>query len=324
MLPVLYGSARRGAIRFGAPITILKEGPGFALIDGGRGPGLVVVTKAMEVAIQKAREGTVGTVWVRNANDITSAFNYSTMALEHDYFGLIMTTAIPFVAPWGGRDRIFSTSPLSFAVPAGAEKPIVFDGSISSVSHGRVVLSARDRVRLPESSLVDEAGHITDDPVPVIIDPYDRNSEQLGAILPLGPKGFGWLILVDVLAGIMSGMTTAKDIPFNASSENPWTGGYFLVAINVGNLVTLDEFKAKIDGLIRNCKTSRLAEGFSEIVLPGERAMREAERRQREGIPVRDEDWGNVSRIASELGIDLEALRAARNRNGSTQQSQEQ
>ena len=44
--------------------------------------------------------------------------------------------------------------------------------------------------------------------------------------------------------------------------------------------------------------------------MEGARAQREAERRRREGIPLRDEDWGNVVRIAGEVGVDLEALRS--------------
>jgi len=36
----------------------------------------------------------------------------------------------------------------------------------------------------------------------------------------------------------------------------------------------ISEFKAKIDGLIRNVKSSRLFEGLTEILLPSERGAR--------------------------------------------------
>ena len=182
---------------------------------------------------------------------------------------------------------------------------------MSAESHGHVVLAARDGRRLAGLSLVEPSGHMTDDPTPIIVDPYDRNSEQLGAILPLGPKGFGWLILVEVLTGLMSGMGAAKHIPFIQTAAEPWSGGIFLMAINIGNLVDLDAFKSRIDGLIRDIKSSRLAAGFEEIVLPGERALAEAERRRRDGIPVRDEDWAYIERVAQETGVDLEAVRPA-------------
>ena len=323
-IPLVFPWVGSGAIRFGVPITVVKEGPAFAVVDGERGPGQIVGTKAMEIAIRKAREATVGSVWVRNSNDFTMATNFSIMALEHDYVGVAMSNGVPLVAPWGGRDQVFNTNPLSFVVPAGEEKPIIFDGSMSSVSHGHAILAARDRVRLPKDSMVDEAGHVTDDSIPIIVDAYERGSPQRGAIMPLGPKGFGWLIWVDVLAGIMSGMSAAKDITVHPSTDNPWTGGFFLMAINVGNLLSIDEFKTNVDDFIRNIKSGRLAEGFSEIVLPGERAMREAERRLREGVPIRPEDWRKLSAIASEVGIDMEALRVSVDEKMSTQQVQEE
>ena len=49
---------------------------------------------------------------------------------------------------------------------------------------------------------------------------------------------------------------------------------------------------------------------YGDVCMEGARAQREAERRRREGIPLRDEDWGNVVRIAGEVGVDLEALRS--------------
>jgi LDH2 family malate/lactate/ureidoglycolate dehydrogenase len=160
--------------------------------------------------------------------------------------------------------------------------------------------------------LVDEQGRVTAETVPFIADVLDRNSPQTAAILPVGAKGFAWLLFVDIFAGLMSGMTTSLPIPFNPTPEQPSTIGHFLMAIDVGRLVPLEEFRRRVDGLIRNVKGSRLAEGFEEIMLPGERAAREAEQRSREGIPVREEEWAKIVAIAQELEIDLDALRAPR------------
>ena len=209
----------------------------------------------------------------------------------------------------GGRDPLFSTNPFSVAIPAGNERPIVIDTSASAMSHGKVIMAARDRRRLPLPVLVDEGGRFTDDPVPFIVGAFDRESPQRGAILPLGHKGFAWVLLVDVLAGIMSGMTASKDIPEPPTKESPSTLGQFLMAIDVSAIMPLPQFKAKIDDLIRSIKGSRLAEGFSEILLPGERAQDEAKRRAREGIPVREEEWAKLVAITDEVGLDLNALR---------------
>jgi len=309
LIRLLYDLLKDGAGRFGTPIRVVKEGPAFAVVDGAHGMGQIVATRAMDIAIKKAGEAGVGIVWTRNTNDIGMVAYYSMRALEHGYVGIAMTNGCPFVAPWGGRDQLFSTNPFSAAIPAGSQRPIVIDTSASAMSHGKVIMAARDRRRLPLPVLVDEEGRFTDDPVPFIVDAFDRESPQRGAILPLGHKGFAWVLLVDVLAGIMSGMTASKDVPEPPTKESPSTLGQFLMAIDVGAIMPLPQFKAKIDDLVRSVKASRLAEGFSEILLPGERAQREAERRAREGIPVREEEWAKLAAIADEIGLDLDALR---------------
>ena len=308
-VPLVYPWIRSGAIRFGQAITIEREGPSFALVDGHSSPGQVCAVRAMEIAIEKAREHTVGCVWVRNANDFTMATNYAEMALENDFFGLAMSNGVPLVAPWGGREALFNTNPMAFAVPAGEELPIIFDGATSAVSHGHVVLAARDGRAMPNSPLVDDQGHPTGDAGPLITNPFDRNSEQLGAIRSLGPKGFGWLILVEVLSSLIAGGTRAADIPFDQSAEKPWTGGFFLMAVNVGALLDVEQFKHQVDLLIRSCRESSPADGIDTVVMPGEKAQHEALRREREGVPLREEDWNNIVRIASEVGVDLDKLR---------------
>lgn len=82
------------------------------------------------------------------------------------------------------------------------------------------------------------------------------------------------------------------------------------MAVNVGSLQPMDDFKAKIDEMIRNVKGSKTADGFEEVVLPGERAQREYARRSRDGVPVREEHWDQVVMIGGEVGVDVEGLRA--------------
>jgi LDH2 family malate/lactate/ureidoglycolate dehydrogenase len=308
-LPMVYPLLRDGLARFGVPIRVVKEGPGFAIVDGGLGVGQVVATQAMGLAIDRARRGGVASVWVKHTNDFTMASIYALQALAHDCVGVAMSNGAPLAAPWGGRDRVFSTNPIAVAVPAGRELPIVIDMSSSALSHGQVVLAARDGRLVSGPLLVDESGRFTDDPRPLVADPRHRESPLLGAILPQGPKGFGWLLIVELFAGLLSGMKPSYLNVFPPTPEQPSTIGHFLMAIDVSALMPVNEFKAKVDDLITTIKGSRLADGFDAIVLPGERAAKEEARRRREGVPIRDEEWREVIEIAREIRLDLDALR---------------
>jgi LDH2 family malate/lactate/ureidoglycolate dehydrogenase len=208
-----------------------------------------------------------------------------------------MGNGAPLAAPWGGRDRVFSTNPIAVAIPAGRELPIVIDMSSSALSHGQVVLAARDGRLVSGPLLVDESGQFTDNPRPLVADPRHRESPLLGAILPQGPKGFGWLLIVELFAGLLSGMKPSYLNVFPPTPEHLSTIGHFLMAIDVSALMPVNEFKAKVDDLITTIKGSRLADGFDAIVLPGERAAQEEARRRREGVPIRDEEWREVIEI---------------------------
>lgn len=309
LFPYIITQIKAGVIRFGQPVTTIKDGPGYALLDGGHGPGQLVTVKAMELAIQKAHDTAVGSVWVVNGNDIGMVSNYSQMALQHDFIGVAMTNTRPRVAPWGGRDPILGINPISFSIPAAKMNPIIFDGASGSLSSGAVVHAAREGLKFSGDYLVDEEGNMTNDPSGLVIDPYERRLSMRGAIAAQGAKGFASLIWVEIMAGLLSGGTLSAHSPLDPSADNPPTVGIFVQAIDVGKMVPIEEFKTHVDEFVQIVKASRVAEGFREILLPGDRALREEKRRRIDGIPVPDHYWERISVLAGELGIDLDALR---------------
>lgn len=311
LFPSTIAQIRTGVVRFGRPVTTRAEGPGYAVLDGAHGPGQLVAIRAMELAIQKARETAIGSVWVVNGNDVGMVSNYSQLALQHDFIGLAMNNTRAKVAPWGGRDPILGINPISFAIPTAKERQIVFDGASGSLSSGAVVHAAREGLRFSGEYLVDEDGKMTNDPSALVIDPYERRLSMRGAIAAQGPRGFASSIWVEILAGLLSGGTISAHSPSDPSAEQPPTAGIFVQAIDVGKLIPIDEFKARVDEFVRIVKSSRLAHGFHEILLPGERAQREEERRRADGVPVPEHYWERIAAVALELGVDLDALRNA-------------
>ncbi len=306
-IPLVYPWFRDGGLEFGTPTTVVVDLPGLAIVDGAHGPGQVVAARAMDIAIEKAKSAGAACVWVRRTNDFTMASSYAMQALEHDCVGIAMSNGVPLVAPWGGRIPLFNTCPAAWAVPAGKYDPIVHDAAFSAVSHGVAVMAARDGRKLSGTPLVDENGTATDDPGPLILDPFDRNSPQLGAIQALGAKGSGWLFFVDIIAGVLSGGTTGTKIPFNPTRDQRSTVGHWLVAISLAALGDPDELKAGVDEVIELTKASAPAEGFDEVRYPGEAAGATQRERLRDGVPVREEHWEQLEAIADELGMQLMA-----------------
>jgi L-2-hydroxycarboxylate dehydrogenase (NAD+) len=105
VVPCLISLVERGLMRFAAPFTLPKDGPASVLVDGGDGVGSVVATKAMDLAISRAKSAGICGVWVRAGGDLAMASNHALQALPHDQVGIVMRNGTPRVAPWADVTR---------------------------------------------------------------------------------------------------------------------------------------------------------------------------------------------------------------------------
>jgi LDH2 family malate/lactate/ureidoglycolate dehydrogenase len=303
IIPYSVGLVQQKLANFGVPFTILKDEAALALVDGHYGVGVVCATRAMDLAIQKARSAGIGCVWVRNGGDFMMTANQALQALEHDMVGVVMRNEAARVAPWGGMEPFFFTNPIAVAVPTAQEPPIVIDTAGGSFSFGQVVMAARDHRRMPSPHLVTAEGENTDDPTRIILNPADRESGFSGGLVTLGHKGLMWSLIVELFAGLLAGVRTSNQNAFDPTADNPWVEGNFYMAVDVSKLRPVDEFKAAADEFARSLRSVKPAAGFERVIVPGENEAANEEKRRREGIPLRDEDWQGVLDTAARLGL---------------------
>lgn len=291
LLPYLDEQLAAGNMAFGRPLETVRESAATAVLDAHGGIGQVTGARAMALAVSKAHEAGVGLVTVRRSGDFSMASAYVLQALDAGLAGLAMSTGPILVAPWGGRDARFCTNPLAFGVPAGEQDPIVIDMATSAYSMGAVVLAARDGELLDGAAVVDADGRYSTDPATVVLDVMARESRLAGALLPAGPKGFGALLLVELLAGLLSGERTWED-------ERHAHYGQTFVAIDPAHLGDPRELAAAADRMIETLTGAQPAHGFDAVRLPGGNAAVEERRRREHGVPVRDEEWEMAARLA--------------------------
>jgi len=289
----------RGDIKPGAEIEVVRETRSSALLNGNWGFGQVVAKRAMEMTIEKAAEGSVGTVCAFNLYHIGRLADYTAMALQKDMVGIAMANSPKGVAPHGGRERILSTSPLSYAFPTGNENPIILDIATSVCAEGKVRVKLHRGEKLPDGYIIDKDGDPSNDP---------EDLYRGGAILPLGGdslgyKGFGLALAVEVLSGILSGSGCA----YEAEKKG---NGVFFQAIDVASFMPVREFKRRIDSLIQIAKSSKLRPGFDEILIPGEPELRTEKKRLGEGIYVPEKTWEEIKGTGTKMGLDLVSLAA--------------
>ncbi len=133
------------------------------------------------------------------------------------------------VAPAPGASPFFGTNPMAFAVPRKNEGPIVADMATSQVALVTIKKAAAEGKPIPLGWGYDAEGRDTTDAAAVI---------NGGALAPAGGyKGMLLGLLVDVLAGVLSGPNCSFQAPVfkNNSGGEPKVGQFF-IAVSPGDI----------------------------------------------------------------------------------------
>lgn len=295
-LPHYCQRIRAGGINLRPKVRPVRENAVTARVDGDNGMGHVVVTYATELAIQKAAETGLAWVGTFNGNHAGAAAAYTTMALAHDMICMYMTVANGnHMPPWGGVEPILGTNPISVAIPAGEEPPIVLDMATTVTSHGKVKLAAQKGESIPVGWMVDRKGQPLTDP--------KRAAE--GFLLPIGTyKGYGLNVVIGMLAGVLNGAAFGRNVvDFNKDFVTRNNSGHMILAMAVDNFQTADTFKKEMDFVIRELRESERMEGVDRIWLPGEIEYYRTRERLEKGIPLAPAVLDELRKLAGGLNL---------------------
>ncbi len=289
---------------------IVVETPATATMDAGGGLGPPVSHRAMQEAIDKAREVGAGFVAVRNSNHFGIAGYYAMMALEHDCIGMAMTNASPKAVPTFGRDARLGTNPIAVAAPAGRNRPFVLDMATTTVSLGKIEIADQLDKPIPAGWAIDKHGQPALDSHRTL-DEFKRNAG--GGLLPLGGegeslggyKGYGLALWVEILSALLAGAAFAS-FTYPRTREGkplPANLGHFFGAWRIDSFRPLDEFKAAMDDLQELLRDEPKAEGQDRVYIHGEKEYAAAERHLRQGILLNARVMGELRAVAQELGL---------------------
>ena len=264
-------------IHIPTPLKVIREDNTTAILDGGNGLGQVAAHRAMRMSIQKARNFGVGITLVRNTNHIGILAFYTPMAAEEGMVGIVMSNSAPSMSPWGGAEPFLGTNPISIAIPGGEEGAVVLDMSSSVVARGKIRRAQRMKERIPLGWALDDTGTPTTDPVAAL----------KGSLLPIGgPKGYGLALMIDVLAGLLSGSQYGPEVKTFHQPLGPTGIGVFTMAIDIERFMPLHQFKDLMTSYAKSIKKTKKAKEVSQIYLPGEIELEKEKKSITEGIEL--------------------------------------
>ena len=270
---------------------IIKDFGATAQIDAHHTLGQVSSTMAMKLAIKKAEQFGIGYVGVKDSSHNGTAGYYAMMALEHDMIGWSITNASTKVVPFGGIERRLGTNPIAYAIPAKRHLPVLLDMATSKVAQGKLMVAGKKNVPIPDDWALDINGNPT----------TDTEEALKGLLLPLGYKGYGLAVVVDMLSGVLN--STGFGSVVNTATDYPQIGHAFM-AIKIEAFADADEFKNNVDALIDEITTVKLAKGTEKVYMPGEIEFDiKTENLKKGGVPLQPFQIAELSAAAEKYGL---------------------
>ena len=250
----------RGGYNLTPNFKIVRDSPAFAVIDGDNAMGPVAANYCMEYAVRRSKDVGIFTVFSRNNNTFGPAFYYPLKAAERGVIGFICSNSPAQMAPVGGVEKMLGTNPFSVVIPVPGNNPIIIDMATSVVAKSKFKEYKELGRPLPIGWALDKNGNPTTDP----------DEAMQGLVLPMGGfKGYAISMLIDILAGALSGAAFLNHVGrFYSEDNNSMNIGYYMVAIDP-YIVFGDDYSVVIARYIDEIRNSRTIEGM-EIVLPGD------------------------------------------------------
>lgn len=303
MLPIYAGRVRTGEVQPAArPHLEVSAKPRLAAltVDAAFGWGPPAGFLAADKVIERAQQYGIAVGVIHNCSHIGRVGQYVERMTEHNLIGIGMCNAGPSVAPFGGFKPMLGTNPITIGAPraaaGGALPPLMMDGSTSMAAGNKVRIYLDKGLSIPAGWVIDRDGNDSTQPIDLV--------EEGGALLPLGAssghKGYGLAVMVEALAGLLTGASTR----FLAENRRGGNGVLF-IAIDPTAFIDLDQYQGQIEALCASLKATPPRFAGGEVLLPGEPEARARADRLAHGVALTDGNWQALTTLAGDLGVSL-------------------
>lgn len=269
----------KGGLNTNPEFKFNKTGPSTAIFDGDNGVGHVAAKLAMDEAIEMAKEHGIAAVGVRRIGHSGALSYFVRQAAKSGMIGISMCQSDPMVVPFGGSEPYYGTNPIAFAAPSQDGRIMTLDMATTIQAWGKILHARSRHESIPDSWAVDKEGHSTTDPF------------KVNALLPIaGPKGYGLMMMVDVLSGILLGLPFGNKVSSMYHDLTEYRNlGQFHLVINPAFFTDPDMFKQHISNTMDDLNQIKPAPGFEQVLFPGQNNDLIQEQYEKNGIEMVDD-----------------------------------
>ena len=285
----------RGLIDPKAEIVVDRESPGVLAIDARNGLGQVQAIKTLELLIPRAKKSGVAAATIHNSQHFGALSYYCNQAAKQNMILLAMTTCEPAMSPTGGYEPFFGTNPIAASFPTGTGSRVKVDLATSIVARGNIIAAQKRNTSIPEGWALNEAGHPTTDPAEAL-----RGTVQTMA----GHKGYALALMVETFSGVLSGAAIGSEIgSMYKDLDRKQDVGHFFCLFDIAAFLSVEHFTLRMRNMVASLKGGKRRPGVDEILIPGERSERCAEKNLTEGVLVAEETLAEIQKWCDRLNV---------------------
>ena len=290
-IPAYLRAIEAGHIIPSAEPTVVTETDNILRIDGNKCFGHYVSRWSIRKSIEKAKQSGMCCVSIFNTGHIGRLGEYAEEAAASGCIGLITVgkggkSAGPTV-PFGGSQGTFSTNPIAIGVPTGDDTPFIVDYATSVIAEGKIQVARSKDAELPEGCILDKHGVPSVKPA----DFYDG-----GALLAFGRhKGYALAMFTCLLGGLAGTYKT----------ETGDMGGIFMQTIDVNAFTPVVDYQKGVRAFLDVIKATPPAQGFDEVLSPGDFESQNRLQRLKTGIEIPDTIYNQLLECAEQLSVSI-------------------
>jgi delta1-piperideine-2-carboxylate reductase len=258
-IPGYVASLKSGKVNGQANPKVDQRNAVVVHCDGDLGYAPIAHQRSLDTLAKAAQAQGIATLSLTRTHHFAALWPETETLARQGLVAMTCVSYMPNVAPFGSREKLYGTNPISFAWPRPDYEPLVFDMATAAMAMGEVQIKARDGGSVPPGTGLDAEGKETTDPAAIV----------KGMLLPFGGyKGSHIAMMIELLAGPLVGETVSFNSKARDSGDGgPPQGGQFILAMNP-ELLSGGQWKEEGEAFL-----ARLA-SLDGVRLPAERRYR--------------------------------------------------
>jgi LDH2 family malate/lactate/ureidoglycolate dehydrogenase len=265
-LPRYINEIKSGGINLRPAIRVLSDSATVTVIDGDGGLGYTPAWLATQAAIRKAQALGLGAATTRHHGHFGAAGHYSRACAAAGCVGIAASAVRYTPAPGSSIWWATSAPPISFAIPAGDQPPIVPDMGVFITG---------------------------------------LTPEMLEKGFALMPDAFikllGFGAVAHALGAHLAGIYDYP--PAERPQYGYATQGTFVLALNIAHFLPPAEFRRQMERYVAACRAMQPFPGGKQAELPGGYEWQREKEYARDGVPVSPQQREALAQAAAAAGF---------------------